>query len=1119
MADPPVQPSDMPIAAAVAQHAGVTQSITLPDVKVSSEPPPPEASMTEGAGGSEEPDYAPEDTRREYGEALSSGAVSGPIEFSQGYAGKTLGALRDPNAPAKTQNNEVVQATAAAKKLVTQLPTHEDFIDHAIAITDTEGLPATAAYVAVTKQNMVDHWADTGQTPTEQYKRAMEDEDFRQELTDPKPEPPQFPAEPTEPKELSPTEMRWIGDPEATGAAETSKAMAPAVEAHFNSIMSDLAAKAAKSDGLWAKTLNPDGTVNKEAFHREFVHEAEDPEQLKEAMDVAMSFGINSVASVAIQRMFMTPEQIASKTLSKEAQHYAQATVRSATGNSVREQEVAKAALEQYRKALNPHMDDYEKWIAQGPTRDYTNIPVVQHLVDYVEGRSTGSALHPSAAPLQPLADAMRSIYEEVKGAIQAEIPDISSFIEDYYRHMWKDTRSLWDVIRSAGRMGSGASLNKRTIPTLTEGIQRGLIPKILDPIDNTLHYVQGMRDYLAQHHVIELGKAQGYVIPSIAPPGPGMSRLKGRGAEVPVGPGMTQHLYAPSGYARAYNSWVGKGFYEWPLAGAVYDKFLFAANMMTGLKLALSGYHAWNIAQEAIVAELAKDVGKIARGDIVGAIKDIGLSPATVPGRILASALNRSPVRIGHARVGYVTIPSLADKFPGRVSLGAKMQQQYLRTHDYGPEMEGIVQALTDAGARFLGRGREYRVGMSKDFFQAWQRGSILRELRQDIRSVMGDASEHIGYRRIMAPGRAVSVAAQEIGRFMDTVLAPLFDTAIPRIKVAAAADELEAWVAGHPNATIEARDEFARKLVDSMDNRFGEMVQDNLFWPRVVKQVMNVATVSVGWEYGSLRAFGLAGKDVMQKDVMALRARWVLGFTMMTAIQSSVYQYLKTGTAPQGKEWITPSTGGKTTGAKGVAPEREMTLLPGYTKDALAIYNSIAKVLEPSNPLVALHEYAAGKASPLVRTIDAFGTGEKEFGQSVASRLHETASGGEGDWFDKIRWGIGDYAKLVLNEVTPINIENPRYVGSRLTEPERFLGLRPAPGWWNEPKMTAGGIAGHEKLLKSLESGREKRFYERQGLPVPSHRDNGTATPPPSSAPGFNANKLLQNLKKSHP
>lgn len=1120
---PPLQPSDITAAQAVADHANVEYKW-----KPQAVPPTPKAQVT--SVPEPEPSEAVAPVRRAYGEALLSGQVQGPQEFSQGHAGVSLGAARDAGASmAETAeddpNKQVVAATQAAKLLASQLPTHEDFIDHAIAVTADEGIAPTAANIDVTKQNMIDHWADTGLPPAQQYAQAQKDKAFAEALVTQPPAPPTPPPPPFTSIPLD--AMRWIGDPEAKVDPEIAKWEAdPAVQheiqrlvdidkpvepvsmvgepVQHHSLREDL-----EDLGITIATVAAGGYVLKAAG--EVIGSAiksETGQYILKGMGHLLADetgAINFVAAQYIKRAFMTPQQIANRALSKAAQFDVQVAIRSATGNSVREQEVAKAALEGYRKALGLHIDEYTAWIKSGftpgslwPVRQ--GYPVIAHLLDYIEGRSTmAEPPNPAIHPFLPLADALRAVYQEVKTAIQTEIPDMSSFIEDYYRHMWKDNRSLWQIIRTAGRQGSGASLQKRTIPTMYEGIQGGLIPKILDPIDNTLHYVQGMRDYLAQHHVLELGKEQGYVVQSVGSPGPGMSLLKGRGAEGAV---KGVNLWAPNGYARSYNAWVGKGFYEWPLAGAVYDKVLFAANMMTGLKLALSGYHAWNIAQEAVVAVLSNAVGKLSRGDIIGGIKDFGLAPVLVPGRILASGATEK----------------LVAPLPHVLSTGVRLQQQYLRTHDYGPGMEAMVQTFVDAGARFMGRGREYRVGMSKDFFQAWQRGSVLRELKQDIQSVMGTpAIEAPGFRAVMALPRFLGVAAQEIGRGMDTILSPLFDTAIPRVKLAAMADELEAWIAGHPNATTEARDQFARKLVDSMDNRFGEMVQDNLFWPRVIKQIMNVATVSVGWEYGSLRAFGLAGKDVLEKNVMALRTRWLMGFAMMTAIQASVYQYLRTGTLPEGKQWVTPLTGGKSPYGT-----PEMSLLPGYGKDALSIGNTIAHTLDdPVETLPILSQYALAKESPFLRTVSGFLGGKDWKGDDIRSRLHETATGKPPDWFDRTRWAMGDYAKMVMQQVTPINVENPRLKGSGLTEPERFLGLRPAPTWWSDPKEVEGAKAGHEKLLKGLEAGRERRAAQRQGIPVPSHRDNAPAAGLPTGAdPGLaEALKRMKARQGSHP
>jgi hypothetical protein len=49
-----------------------------------------------------------------------------------------------------------------------------------------------------------------------------------------------------------------------------------------------------------------------------------------------------------------------------------------------------------------------------------------------------------------------------------------------------------------------------------------------------------------------------------------------------------------------------------------------------------------------------------------------------------------------------------------------------------------------------------------------------------------------------------------------------------------------------------------------DSVDNRMGQLVYDNLFWDRTLKDLMMISVQSVGWNLGTLRELGGAAVDL---------------------------------------------------------------------------------------------------------------------------------------------------------------------------------------------------------------------------------------------------------------
>ena len=863
-------------------------------------------------------------------------------------------------------------------------------------------------------------------------------------------------------------------------------------------------------------------------------------------------FGVGNIGSFTgnmLGRMFRTAEEQAQHELSGEGRQFAQATIREQRGGAERATQVASAALEKYRKGVNQHLPEYEQWLRSGRGKAGGPKPVIQQLIDHVEGLP-GPVIAPNSE-FAALATELRAIYQKVRSDIEREIPDMASFVEDYYRHMWTKATDA-DRVFGTGRQGSSASLKQRTIPTLSEGIAQGLTPRILDPIDNTLHYVTGMRNFLAQHRVFKLGQDNGYIKFSSdgLAPEPGWQPLKGRFATI-AGGGILQRAYAPAGFASSYNSWVGTGFYQWPKAGETYAKLQFASNMMTGLKLSLSGYHAWNIAQEAAVAGLANGIGELSHGELIRGMKDIGFSATILP------KLSESYIK------------------------GRRLQQQYMMLKDYGPDMEKLADLFTRSGGRAVGRGQEYMIGDAPNWFKAWRRGSLKTELKngaartignrgifqaapqlppvpqgsirfyhggqpytggsrwltEDTKYATGYASksaggivqyvdipetelvkngiskqfddtgtgtrapyvhfdappdiakklrpvptskgtwaggEAIAYRAALFLPRVGTYFAHEAGRMVNTVMAPLFDDLIPKVKMASWADEMATWLRHNPLASEEAQLHQARILSNSMDDRFGEMVQDNLFWPRVLKQSLNLATVSVGWEYGTLRAFGGAAKDILKGNVLSPRARWLMAFPIIMGIGSAAYQYFKTGSSPTSsptplRDLLAGQTGGQTPEG---APERG--LLPGYEKDPLQWFNVLSNAPDAFGAAQGIGALALNKLNPMGQIVRGVITGKDWAGNDIRSRIVDPYTG-------EVPPGWEDYLHFTVKELGPIQFEQPWLRGTNISQPERSLGIRPAPEFIQNPERVETLRAKHEKAMQREERVRLRHHNAR--------------------------------------
>jgi hypothetical protein len=315
--------------------------------------------------------------------------------------------------------------------------------------------------------------------------------------------------------------------------------------------------------------------------------------------------------------------------------------------------------------------------------------------------------------------------------------------------------------------------------------------------------------------------------------------------------------------------------------------------------------------------------------------------------------------------------------------------------------------------------------------------------------------------------PGRAAGMFFREVGRMMETFGKPLFDHMVPHLKGAAFFDEMEGWLASHPAASPMEEMAQARLLWDAIDDRFGEMVMDNVFWKQQLKQGLQLAMVSPGWELGSVRALGGGAKDVARGLARPAfpggvggwtpRARWLTAFPIMVALSNAAYQYLHTGKPPESaKDLVAPQTGGQTPEHQ---PERAM--LPGYEKDPIGwFHDPTAKVMGMANPAAKLpYEVATGKDSftqqPIVQDFP-----------------------GAPPW-------LAQWAKHIVQSFEPIPLQQTGkgLPGSALGPASNIMGIRPAPGWLTDPERAQLLQKGHSEAETIRALGTQLYQAKRRG------------------------------------
>lgn len=741
-------------------------------------------------------------------------------------------------------------------------------------------------------------------------------------------------------------------------------------------------------------------------------------------------------------------------------------------------------------KLLEPHMKEFTGELAKGINGNPMNT-MVGNLIQYVEGKSMGAAMRHDN-PLTPVADGIRYINQEVRSMLEdgfrRGIINQNSYFEDYFRHMWKDpnkaSRAFEEFQSRVGKLGSSSGLMQRSLPTFEDGIKMGLEPAIANPLELTLFDAAQKIKYLKSAEILEFARTtrnpltgDKYVNWRVGP----------QGNEVPLGShrttkgipndpqGRDLQAYADPGLANTWNDWLSKGFHERPgVTSSLYDKMLYTFNTMSGLSLAVPSFHAMTEIMEAWTGGISHALAAASSGRVLEAGKELALSIPPI-----------STVR--------------------GVAGGASILKEYNSRFITNP----ALQALVDAGARFGPRQEIYKMGAATPYSVAIRRGQLISEWRDEITGVFGNAKEPLDYRIAHAPFRAFGVAAHETGRLLNAVSAPLFDYAIPRLKAYNNVRQMDLYLRSNPLATPEQIAKRANQIVRNTDERLGEMNMDNVFWKKGVKQTAQLGMISLGWVYGWARLLtSAAGLNIekMAFEANPVAVRSLVGFTMAYAMESAVYQYLKTGQLPFTTDTpihdlLAPRTGGKDQYG---APER--ALLPSQAKELVDFYKIGAYAAhDPMLGLQQLHEYARGKGKVPVQLLLGLATGVDAIGNDIA----HTAGGWTGF--------IEDAFKPIF-----LSALDDRKKGTEISPEETMMGIHPMTKAAQNPQAFYEGLYKQDRRLYKQQQNRAKHenkiYINPREIPVDPETENGhPAGPSFGHGPSSREHKAFSDFMKN--
>jgi hypothetical protein len=247
---------------------------------------------------------------------------------------------------------------------------------------------------------------------------------------------------------------------------------------------------------------------------------------------------------------------------------------------------------------------------------------------------------------LQPIADAIRTILDDRLKQVQGlGTGKLKAFIEDYFPHLWKTRRRRASAFAASVAKnpveGAKGFLKQRTLPTLADGLAKGLEPVTENPVEAMMLRVREMDKYITAHQAFEEMKANGLVKKARARDTgkwgqKGYARINDNIATIYARPNrrgglsIAGYYMAPDAVANVMNNYLSPGIRGNKYFGKAFRAYLGAGNLMNQVQLGLSFFHALNTSLDSATSAFSLGLKKIGAGDVKGGAKDIGKAAFT---------------------------------------------------------------------------------------------------------------------------------------------------------------------------------------------------------------------------------------------------------------------------------------------------------------------------------------------------------------------------------------------------------------------------------------------------------------------------------------------------------
>lgn len=547
-----------------------------------------------------------------------------------------------------------------------------------------------------------------------------------------------------------------------------------------------------------------------------------------------------------------------------------------------------------YLKELeNSHTrSDYDKLMRQGATHD----AALKQVKDDFQAALEAGGIKPDKAKVMAEEmlfhrDMMDKIF--VDDALRGSTAE---YRESYIPHLFDKTQingmKAHEFIEAKIKtLGQNWYQKTRMFDLMADAIKAGYKPRYENPIDFlTARWMASIHSNLLVDTAGRL-KTLGYAVDTKSAT-PSQKEMMQGGLKIRL-PDHSEWMIHPDAMTLFKNAFDNAGLMmRSDMLGSMYRGWMKIKTVWMPLQLAISGFHLLHVVANINPVQNLTRAIKLSqeKGDWVKNLADAGKLSLSQP--IFNWPLDKIGMGFGKA------IDNLSgNRFSN--ALGRQIAEDWHRTPaelaKLPMERQINVQLFKEAGVA-PHQPKQDIIGAKREWAKAWNDKSL--------------AMIPAGVRRVI-----------------EKMQEPLFRHLIPQLKNEQLIRGAAAMMEANPSLVhdFEARQRALRQLGKSIDDRFGEMFYDSLFWNKTLKEVGIGSMVSLSWNLGQVRQAGgaiheLAGRGGLygkqtrltrEKNQMSDKGTFVLAYAGASMLSAGMIAAAMTGTLPDTTDLFFPRNG----------------------------------------------------------------------------------------------------------------------------------------------------------------------------------------------------------------